>query len=166
VGKNGKVKQLSRDHKPNDPDESIRILAAGGRIEAFKDMITGEDMGPSRVWLPTEDIPGLAMSRSIGDYVAQSVGVIPDPEILEYEICEEDQFLVIASDGVWEFMPNEEVARVTQPFYLKSAPESAANALVKEAYKKWKIEEEVIDDITCVVVFFDYKLIVNSIRAS
>lgn len=36
-------------------------------------------MGPKRVWLLKEEVPGLAMSRSIGDYVAQSVGVIPDP---------------------------------------------------------------------------------------
>lgn len=36
-------------------------------------------MGPHRVWLLNEDVPGLAMSRSLGDYVAQSVGVIPDP---------------------------------------------------------------------------------------
>lgn len=72
--------------------------------------------------------------------------------------------MVVASDGVWEFMPNEEVAKVTLPFYAKSAPEAAANALVKEAYKKWKIEEVVIDDITCVIVFFDEKLIVNSLK--
>lgn len=45
----------------------------------------------------------------------------------------------MASDGVWEFMPNEEVAKIAEPFYSKSAPEAAANALVKEAYKKWKI---------------------------
>lgn len=70
---------MSRDHKPNDADESVRILAKGGRIEAFKDYMTGEEMGPSRVWLLNEDVPGLAMSRSIGDFVAQSVGVIPDP---------------------------------------------------------------------------------------
>jgi hypothetical protein len=36
-------------------------------------------------------------------------------------------------------MSNEEVARISYPFYAKSAPEAAANALVKEAYKKWKI---------------------------
>jgi serine/threonine protein phosphatase PrpC len=47
--------------------------------------------------------------------------------------------MIIASDGVWEFLPNEEVAMITSPFYQKSAPEAAANALVKEAYKKWKI---------------------------
>ena len=100
VGKNGRVRQLSRDHKPCDPAEGARILERGGRIEAFKDNLTGEDLGPKRVWLPKEDVPGLAMSRSIGDYVAQSVGVIPNPgkylisvpllnltlEIIEYEI--------------------------------------------------------------------------------
>ncbi len=36
-------------------------------------------MGPKRVWLLKEDVPGLAMSRSIGDFVAQSVGVIAEP---------------------------------------------------------------------------------------
>ena len=97
MGKNGRVRQLSRDHKPCDPVEGARILERGGRIEAFKDSLTGEDMGPKRVWLSKEDVPGLAMSRSIGDYVAQSVGVIPNPgkkravlyliiEIIEYEI--------------------------------------------------------------------------------
>ena len=36
-------------------------------------------------------------------------------------------------------MPNEEVAKIAEPFFAKSAPEAAANALVKEAYKRWKI---------------------------
>ena len=36
-------------------------------------------MGPARVWLKDLDVPGLAMSRSLGDYVAQSVGVSPEP---------------------------------------------------------------------------------------
>lgn len=56
--------------------------------------------------------------------------------------------MVIASDGVWEFLPNEEVARITLPFYAKSAPEQAANALVKEAYKKWKIVRIGLDNIS------------------
>ncbi len=41
-------------------------------------------------------------------------------------------------------MPNEEVAKITYPFFAKSAPESAANALVKEAYKKWKIVRSLV----------------------
>ncbi len=110
VHKGGRATALSRDHKPSDADEKVRILAKGGRIEAFKDMETGEDMGPSRVWLKNEDVPGLAMSRSLGDYVAHSVGVVAEPEILEYELTPDDLYLVIASDGVWEFLSNEEVA--------------------------------------------------------
>ena len=83
VGKGGRVRQLSRDHKPCDPVEGARIIERGGRIEAFKDNMTGEDMGPKRVWLVKEDVPGLAMSRSIGDFVAQSVGVIAEPGKLQ-----------------------------------------------------------------------------------
>ena len=41
----------------------------------------GEDVGPKRVWLKHQDVPGLAMTRSFGDLVAQKVGVIPVPEV-------------------------------------------------------------------------------------
>jgi hypothetical protein len=40
----------------------------------------GEFFGPLRVWLKEKQIPGLAMTRSIGDFVATDVGVCPDPE--------------------------------------------------------------------------------------
>ena len=73
------TRQLSRDHKPNEPDESKRILAAHGRIEAYHDHY-GNKLGPERVWLMDEDVPGLAMSRSFGDQVAASVGVSAIPE--------------------------------------------------------------------------------------
>lgn len=62
-------------------------------------------------------MPGLAMSRSLGDYVAQSVGVSPEPEFNIYDISPDDRFIVIASDGVWEFLSNEQVAQIVSPFY-------------------------------------------------
>ena len=71
---------ISRDHKPDDNQEMQRILASGGRIEPFKDM-NGDPIGPYRVWLKHDNIPGLAMARSIGDAVAASVGVIAEPGI-------------------------------------------------------------------------------------
>ncbi len=43
----------------------------------------GEFVGPLRVWLKEDDIPGLAMTRAFGDKVAASVGVIADPGIIE-----------------------------------------------------------------------------------
>lgn len=67
-------------------------------------------MGPARVWLKELEVPGLAMSRSLGDQVAQSVGVSPEPEITIYDIDVNDRYIIIASDGVWEFLSNDEVA--------------------------------------------------------
>ena len=106
---------LSRDHKPSDEDEAERITKKNGRIEAFKDE-NNEFIGPSRVWLMDEDIPGLAMSRSFGDEVAASVGVSSEPEIKEYLFNKNDAFLIIASDGIWEFITSDEVST----FFLSS----------------------------------------------
>jgi serine/threonine protein phosphatase PrpC len=70
--------------------------------------------GPScsvsaRVWLnPEHTLVGLAMSRSIGDLAVKRVGVIPDPDVFQFEIDPaKDKFLLLASDGVWEFIENQ-----------------------------------------------------------
>lgn len=91
-----------------------------------------------RVWLKNEEMPGLAMTRSMGDGVAHSVGVSAEPETFEFLLGVNDKFVVIASDGVWEFLSNEDVAQIVLPYFGQNAPEAAANALVKAAYKKWK----------------------------
>jgi len=64
--------------------------------------------------------------------------LVDELEILEFEMTPNDEFLIVASDGVWEFLSNADVAKIAYPYYLKSQPEAAANAIVKEAYKKWK----------------------------
>jgi len=66
----------------------------------------GNKIGPERVWLKTEDIPGLAMSRSFGDAVACRVGVNAIPEISELRLTPNDKVIILASDGVWEFLEN------------------------------------------------------------
>lgn len=121
VSLDGKARALSRDHKPELPEEHERITAAGGRVQPI--INDGEEAGPQRVWLKDQDYPGLAMSRSLGDYVAQSVGVSPDPEVSYYDVTMNDRFFVIASDGVWEFLSNERIAEIAMPFYLKGQAE-------------------------------------------
>jgi hypothetical protein len=69
---------LTRDHKPCEKDEALRIKKRGGRIQPFRDE-DGEFIGPQRVWIKEEEVPGLAMSRSFGDRVASTVGVIAEP---------------------------------------------------------------------------------------
>ena len=50
------------------------------------------------------------MSRSLGDLVAASVGVSAEPEFYEHDMTEDDKFIIIASDGIWEFITNEDVS--------------------------------------------------------
>lgn len=130
------VMPLNRDLKPDLPDEKKRILKAGGRVEQVKDR--GIGVGPFRVWLKKEDIPGLAMSRSIGDLLASSVGVTCEPEIIEFDMGKEPSFLVVCSDGVWEFLSNEEVMSMVMPYYQKNDPKGACDKLVKESTKMWE----------------------------
>ena len=145
---------LSRDHKPDDEDEGKRILSSGGRIAAYQDE-AGQPLGPARVWLRDQDIPGLAMSRSLGDMVAASVGVICIPEILEMDLRSDDKFIIIGSDGLYEFMSNADAVRLVVPFWEKNDLHGACAALVAEARARWMAQEEVIDDVTCVVIFLE-----------
>ena len=153
-GNNWKSKNLSRDQKPSEQDEYNRIINSGGRVESFKDE-NGNFIGPERVWLKDEDVPGLAMSRSFGDEVAHTVGVITEPEINEYFFLEEDKFIIIASDGLWEFISSDECVGMVKDFYLKNDIDGALNYLYKESSKRWIMEEEVIDDITILMAFLN-----------
>ena len=145
-------KNLSSDHKPENKNEKDRILKNGGRIEAYIDE-NGEYYGPQRVWLKKENVPGLAMSRSFGDTAAHSVGVTAEPEILEYSILEEDKFIILASDGIWEFISSEECVDIVKEYYIDKDINGAVNFLYKEASKRWIIKEEIIDDITLILIF-------------
>ncbi len=49
------------------------------------------------------------MTRSFGDQIAASVGILADPEIIGWKFTEDDKFLILASDGVWEFIDSQEV---------------------------------------------------------
>ena len=59
----------------------------------------------------------------------------------------------MASDGVWEFLSNEDVLKLILPFYNKNQPEKACDKVIKESVAWWKREDEVVDDITIVIVF-------------
>ena len=71
---------LSRDHKPELTTEKERILSLGGRVDRYEN--NGTFIGPYRVWCGQEAYPGIAMSRSIGDLIASSVGVICEPGLI------------------------------------------------------------------------------------
>ena len=145
---------MSNDHRPSLNIEKQRILSQKGRVEPILDK-TGKYLGPHRVWLQGQDIPGLAISRSIGDQIAHSIGVSEKPEVLRFDLKPEHKFVVIASDGVWEFLSSQEIAQIVQPFFYKNNPEQAGNTIVRAAAKKWRQNDSVVDDITCITIFLE-----------
>ena len=143
---------ISIDQKPDDPEESKRIVQNGGEISQFEE--DGEKSGPFRVWKKGEVYPGIAMSRSIGDLIASTLGVIPEPKFIEEKVDKDTKFMVIASDVVWEFLDNETVKNMVMPFYEKNDPQGACKELIKKSTEWWNQEDIVVDDITVIVVFF------------
>ena len=140
---------LSRDHKPDVEEEKQRILDFGGRVEAIR--VDGEDIGPLRVWLKSEDVPGLAMTRAMGDTVASRVGVISTPEITIQSLSPEDAFVIVASDGIWEFISSQEAVDLVARYSQQGRLEECCQALVAKATKRWRREEQCVDDITVLV---------------
>ena len=110
---------LTIDQKPNHDIELARIEKSGGKVQQLTDEY-GKKVGPFRVWQKNGILPGLAMSRSIGDGVAKEIGVIATPLYHFFpHILFRDQFLVIASDGVWDVMENLEVINFVERFRKK-----------------------------------------------
>ncbi|PRQ51445.1 putative protein-serine/threonine phosphatase [Rosa chinensis] len=89
---------LSVDHKPNREDEYARIEASGGKVIQ---------------WNGHRVFGVLAMSRSIGDRYLKP-WIIPDPEVMIVPRARDDEFLILASDGLWDVMTNEEACEVAR----------------------------------------------------
>ena len=94
--------------------------------------------------------------RSLGDVVAHSAGVISDPDFTEFDLDPKtDKFLVVATDGLWEFITNEETVKMVES---NRTPAEAVDVLVTEAGTRWMQEEQVIDDTSIIVAnLFGYK---------
>jgi len=144
---------VSIDHKPDLPEEKARIIATGGRVFSveYEDGVEG----PPRVWLGHMDVPGLAMSRSLGDSVAHTAGVSSQPDFFERDLhADRDALVILATDGLWEFMTDQEVVDLASAC---TEPSAAVNVLIREANNRWMREEQVVDDTTVCVAFLQGK---------
>uniref|UniRef100_A0A1J3FDI0 protein-serine/threonine phosphatase n=1 Tax=Noccaea caerulescens TaxID=107243 RepID=A0A1J3FDI0_NOCCA len=115
---------LSTDHKPDREDEAARIEAAGGKVIQ---------------WNGARVFGVLAMSRSIGDrYLKPSI--IPDPEVTAVKRVKEDDCLILASDGVWDVMTDEEACEMARKrillWHKKNAVAGDASLLTDERRKE------------------------------
>ena len=155
-------RNLSRDHKPSEPDESKRILNHGGRVKKCYDEEHKRFIGPDRVWMKNKEEPGLAMTRSLGDKIAHNIGVIDEPEFKTFTYDGTEKFIILASDGLWEYVNGDQCINIVKPYYEEGKDsKEGALALTKEAFRKWKRKEVAIDDITVIIIFFDWNVLLS-----
>lgn len=153
---------LSIDQTPFRNDELERVKLCGARvmtldqIEGLKnpdvqcwDTEEGDDGDPPRLWVPNGMYPGTAFTRSIGDSIAETIGVVANPEIVVLELTPNHPFFVLASDGVFEFLSSQAVVDMVAKY---KDPRDACAAIVAESYRLWLQYETRTDDITVIVV--------------
>jgi len=148
-----KSEDLTEDHKVNLPKEQGRIESAGGVVE-FDGQIN------HRVWT-AEGRGGLCVSRVLGDTVMHGSGVIAVPEIRRVDLNLEgvgdgrgkDLFVLLCSDGVWEFMTSQEACDVVLS-YGRDDVQGAIAELVRRSRDLWLQDDPAYaDDITAVVAW-------------
>ncbi|KAI3470352.1 hypothetical protein Pfo_027015 [Paulownia fortunei] len=141
--------QLTVDLKPNLPAEEERIRKCRGRVFSLQD-----EPEVARVWLPNNDSPGLAMARAFGDFCLKEFGLISVPEISYRRITKEDEFVVLATDGIWDVLSNKEVVDIVGSCPTRSY---AARTLVESAVRAWrsKYPTSKVDDCAVVCLFLD-----------
>lgn len=148
------LKYETRDHKPELAEERERIEKSGGEVRTFR---YEDDWTINRIFVRDQDYPGLCMSRSFGDECVKAYGVTSAPQCAgPIEInTSKNPFMLMASDGVWEFLDSEWVVKAISKKLPSEGPAKVVHKLSKEARRRWKQEEgDYCDDITCLMVVF------------
>jgi serine/threonine protein phosphatase PrpC len=154
---------MSNDHKPDKPEERKRILNCGGHLGCRQVLVNQGNrgpvsmpVGPCRVWYQHRgETLGLAMSRSLGDSIVHKFGVSCEPEAIEHILDDNDEFLIIATDGIWDVVDNNHAVQMVHNFSMRSSswnPLEASGCVVKFARSRWEKLSPMIDDITCIVI--------------
>ena len=152
IDEKNNVIDLNICHIPEEITEKERIEKNGGEISR----VDWADYGPLRVFFKGKNYPGLALTRSFGDFNCESLGINSIPDIREYDIGErKPKILVMATDGIWQFLSNEKVKNILLPYYEENNVNGATQKLVKYALRMWEAKNpDYIDDITVIVLFF------------
>lgn len=143
------AQQLTVDLKPNLPNELERIKSCEGRIMAME-----SEPNVYRIWMPDEDCPGLAMSRAFGDFCLKDFGLVSTPEVYYRRLSLNDEFLVLATDGIWDVLSNVEVIRIVASARKRSM---AAKLLIDRAIRAWRYKYPCVKTDDCAVICLFFK---------
>lgn len=149
------VIELSIDHKPENISEKKRIESKNGKVARMLDE-SGIPCGPLRVWKKDENLPGLAMSRAIGDEFAKSIGVSWKPDTVVKNLPSElGVIVVLGTDGVFEVMSNKSIIDAASRYFEIKDIEAACDLIITKAVGQWEEKNyDIIDDITYIVIYY------------
>ena len=152
ITENNLIKELNIVHTPLVKNEKLRIENNGGIISRLNCNL----LGPLRIWYKNKKGPGLSITRSFGDFDAESLGVMCVPDIKEYDIDDEKtKIIIIGTNGVWEFLTNEKIMDIILPYYESNDVNGAIQKIKETAWKLWEIKNpKNIPDITVIVLFY------------
>lgn len=137
LGRRGRAIEMSNDHKPNYASERQRIEKLGGVI--YDGYLNGQ----------------LSVARALGDWhMKGSKGsecpLSAEPELRETDLSEDDEFLIMGCDGLWDVMSSQcAVTMARKELMLHNDPERCSKELVREAHKR-----NTCDNLTVIVVCF------------
>merc|ERR1719446_820475 len=144
---------VSEDHKPNRMDEKKRIERAGGMILQMRGTwrVAASTNPNATTKAARKEYQGLAMTRSFGDlYFKQPSSLaLAEPEVTIYSLSDKDLFLVLATDGIYDVLSNQEVVDLALKHW--SDPEEAAKHVVRSAYKRGSE-----DNLTVLIIQFGW----------
>lgn len=130
----GRARLLTRKHTPDRKDEAERIIKAGGTLSSHGLMRVNQS---------------LAVTRSIGDRELAHI-VIAEPEIVDLPITDEDEWLLLGSDGLFDVFDVDELVAIVQRWAQKHDRSTICQALIDEAVRR-----NSTDNITALIVFFN-----------
>ncbi|KAI9199916.1 hypothetical protein LWI28_000320 [Acer negundo] len=137
LGRRGRALEMSNDHKPNSTSEKIRIEKLGGVV--YDGYLNGQ----------------LSVARAIGDWhmkgpKGSACPLSAEPELHELLLTEEDEFLIMGCDGLWDVMSSQCAVTVARKeLMLHNDPERCSRELVREALKR-----NTCDNLTVIVICF------------
>ncbi|XP_059632608.1 probable protein phosphatase 2C 35 [Cornus florida] len=156
------AEDLSHDQTPYRKDECDRVKLCGARVLSVDQVEGREDPSiqtwgdeemdgwdPPRLWVPNGMYPGTAFTRSLGDGVAERIGVVAVPEVSMIQLTPVHPFFVVASDGVFEFLSSQTVVDMVSRY---TDSRDASSAIAGDSYKLWLEHENRTDDITIIIV--------------
>ena len=139
ICRNNIAHRLTKDHKPNAPEEKHRITRLGGNI-----YFDGFD------WR----INDLSVSRAFGDNESKTY-VTHIPDCFKYKLTQKDKFIVLACDGLWDVMSDQEVVDfiVDRHYNMDTGQKIDRNINVSKQLAEHAIQLGSSDNITALVIF-------------